>query len=41
MGLDMYLYRRKKYRENDDEYNTLVHISKEEKGKIFISPFKN
>ena len=27
MGLDMYLYRRKKYRENDPEYNELVKDS--------------
>lgn len=30
MGLDMYLYKRNQYRENDSEYNKLVDKSREE-----------
>lgn len=30
MGLDMFLYRRKKFRENDDKYNELVCLNREE-----------
>ena len=30
MGLDMYLYKRKKLRENDEEYNTLIRENSEE-----------
>ena len=30
MGLDMYLFKRKQYRENDPEYNELVRENREE-----------